>query len=264
MTFYDAHNHLHDPRLDPYREEVLRELPALGVAGAVVNGTSEADWQAVADLAAAHEWIVPSFGLHPWFVAQRSAHWRDDLQRRLDANSHAGIGEIGLDRWVKGHDLAVQSEVFEWQLALAAERDLPASIHCLKAWGALWDLIRERPVPRRGFLLHSFGGPLEMVGGFVERGAYFSFSPYFLHERKAAQREVFREVPRERLLVETDAPDMWPPDERNPHPLQDADGQPINHPANIQLACEALAETLAQPISQLLAQVAENYRRLFL
>ncbi len=264
MRFYDAHNHLHDPRLDAVRVEAIAEVRRLGLQQAVVNGTREADWPAVAKLAAEHAWLRPSFGLHPWFVAERGPQWQKTLEKLLDDHPRAVIGEIGLDRWIEGYDLEMQSEVFRSQLAIAAQRNLPAAIHCLKAWGALWEIVCSVPVPERGFLLHSYGGPAEMVEGFVKRGAYFSFSPYFLHTRKDRQREVFREIPIERLLVETDAPDMAPPPERNPHALTEAEsGKPINHPANLEVSYAGLAEIRSMEIGALARQVEENYLRLF-
>ena len=259
----DAHNHLHDARLVPHRPVIFAELARLGVTRAIVNGTREDDWPAVAALAREQSFVIPSFGLHPWHVATRSADWLARLRAMLDAQPGAVIGEIGLDRWIAGHDPAVQREVFTAQMALAAERNLPATMHCLRAWGALWDLIRTEQVPARGFLLHAYGGPAEMVRGFVARGAYFSFNAYFLHERKAAQRAVFQHIPPDRLLVETDAPDLRPPDERNPHPLRDADGHPLNHPANIALAYTALATLRGMPVAELTVQIAENFARLF-
>ena len=80
----------------------------------------------------------------------------------LDAHS-AAVGEIGLDRWKEGLNYEGQEDVFVTQLRIAAERNLPASIHCLKAWGRILELLQEGPVPERGFLLHSYGGPTEMV-----------------------------------------------------------------------------------------------------
>ena len=260
MKLIDAHNHLHDARLAPHLPEIL---PTLDLQCAVVNGTHEDDWPAVASLAAEHSWVLPSFGLHPWQVAGRTPHWLDALRRQLDAHPHAGVGEIGLDCWIEGHDLADQTRVFTAQLALAAERNLPVTIHCIQAWGALWDVIRTHPLPARGFLIHAYGGSLEMMRSFAGRGAYFSFSPHFLHERKAAQRAVFAAIPGERLLVETDAPDLRPPDERNTHPLFDAAGAPLNHPANIAVAYAGLASVRGIEIETLAETVAANFTRLF-
>jgi TatD DNase family protein len=263
IPFLDAHNHLHDSRLLPWRADFLSMLPALGIRRAVVNGTREHDWAEVAALAKVTPWVLPSFGLHPWHVNARTPAWRDSLLRFLDAHPGAGVGEIGLDRWIEGHDLAVQSDCLRAQLAIAAERNLPATLHCIRAWGALEEILRDSPIPTRGFLLHAFGGPAEMVPGFLARGAFFSFPPYFIHERKAAQREVFRTLPADRILVETDAPDLGPPPERNPRPLLSADGHALNHPANLLLAYDALAELRGIPPAALATQVSENFARLF-
>ncbi len=260
---FDAHNHLHDARLLPWRADFLTELPALSVRRAVVNGTRESDWPEVAALASETPWVLPSFGLHPWYVNDRSTTWLENLSRFLDVHPGAGVGEIGLDRWIENHDIAAQSECFRAQLALAAERNLPTTIHCLRAWGALWEVLRESPVPARGFLLHAYGGPAEMVAGFLARGAYFSFSAYFLHERKSAQREIFRTLPADRILVETDAPDLAPPLEKNTHPIADETGRPLNHPANLLLAYDALATIRGVSREMLAADVAENFTRLF-
>lgn len=260
---YDAHNHLHDPRLAPHLPSILNELRAFDFGGAVVNGTRESDWPAVAELALRHDWIRPAYGLHPWQVPGRSPQWLDLLRAQLDANPRASVGEIGLDRWIEGHDLDDQRAVFIAQLQLATERNVPATIHCIQAWGALWDVIRTHPLPACGFLIHAYGGPAEMIAGFVERGAYFSFSPYFLHERKAAQRDAFRQMPADRVLVETDAPDLRPPDERNQHPLHDAAGEPLNHPANLPVAYLGLAEARGLGTPETEALVAENFTRLF-
>jgi len=263
MEICDAHNHLHDARLLPQRAEIIAELSRLNVTRAVVNGTREGDWKAVAALAGAESFVLPSFGLHPWYAAKRRPGWLEALRGQLAAHPGAGIGEIGLDRWVQGHDLELQKEVFLAQLAIAAEENRPATIHCLKAWGALWDLIEHHPMPACGFLLHAYGGPLEMVKGFTQRGAFFSFNSYYLHERKGERREVFREIPLDRLLVETDAPDMLPPEDLNRYPLLDATGTPVNHPGNIALAYESLAEIRDVAVAELAARVAENFRRLF-
>jgi TatD DNase family protein len=263
IRLYDAHNHLQDARLTPHRETLFASLQGEGVAAMVVNGSCEEDWPDVLALARVHPQVLPSFGYHPWYVKERSPDWQAALLRHLDAVPSA-IGEVGLDRWIKDPDNEAQEEVLVWQLRLAADRNLPMSIHCLQAWGRLLELLRAGPRPRCGFLLHSFGGPLEMIAPLAELGAYFSIPGYFAQERKARQRETFRHVPPDRLLIETDAPDQLLPAERIQYPLTDtATGKAINHPANLGAVYRFVSEFLGEPLEPLAERVEENFRRLF-
>lgn len=265
MNFCDAHNHLQDERFAGRQAELVTAARAVGVTRMVVNGSCEADWPQVAALAREFPGlVVPSFGYHPWYVGERTAWWRDTLVEWLDRTPGAVVGEIGLDRWKPGLSYDGQEEVFVAQLRLAAERNLAASLHCLQAWGRLYDLLREQPRPARGFLLHSYGGPAEMVAPLAKLGARFSFPGYFMHGRKARQRETFKAVPLDRLLIETDAPDQLLPDAANRHPLTEAlTGKPLNHPANLPAVYEFMAELRGVPLAELAAQVEENFRRLF-
>jgi TatD DNase family protein len=182
----------------------------------------------------------------------------------LDANPGAVIGEIGLDRWKPELDYTGQEEAFVLQLRLAAERNIAASVHCLQVWGRLNELLKSSPRPARGFLLHSYGGPVEMVEPLAKLGAHFSFPGYFMHERKARQRETFKRVPADRLLIETDAPDQLLPDEANRHPLSEPQsGLRLNHPANLAAVYEFVAELRGESVSELARQVGENFQRLF-
>jgi TatD DNase family protein len=263
LRLYDAHNHLQDDRLAPYREAVLVAAQRENVVKMVVNGSCEQDWPAVLDLARQYPQVIPSFGYHPWYVKERSADWHQVLLRHLDAAPSA-VGEVGLDRWVKDYNLEQQQEVFVWQLRLAAERNLPLSIHCLQAWGPLLDILRAEPCPACGFLLHSYGGSVELVAPLAELGAYFSLPGYFAHERKTRQREAFRKVPSDRLLIETDAPDQLLPPERVQYPLTGAaSGKPINHPANLAAVYRFAAELRNEPLEPLALTVEENFQRLF-
>lgn len=259
-SLLDAHAHLQDPRIRA--PEVLEALRALGVACVVVNGTRESDWPEVASLARTYPFVLPSYGLHPWFLAERSAEWRERLCAYLDQGG-ACVGEIGLDRWIPDYDWEDQRAVFIDQLALAAERNLPVTIHCLKAWGALREILASHPLPERGFLLHAYGGPVEMVPEFVSLGAYFSFSGYFLLERKQDRREGFARIPPERLLVETDAPSMPLPVDRERFKLPDSPDGRVNHPANIIAVYEGLAEVRKTSMERLTREVAENFARIF-
>ena len=258
--FFDAHNHLQALRFGGRQAELLAECP--DVARMVVNGCCEEDWPAVSALAEAHRQVLPSFGYHPWCIHERSDHWEAELNRMLDAHP-AAVGEIGLDRWKEGLNYEGQEDVFVTQLRIAAERNLPASIHCLKAWGRILELLQEGPIPERGFLLHSYGGPTEMVQAFAQLGAYFSFPGYFLRAAKGRHREAFKSVPADRLLIETDAPDQWLPDALNAYPLTDSAGEPMNHPANLPVVYQGVAKILEMPLVALAEQVEDNFERLF-
>ncbi len=263
LRLFDAHNHLHDERLAPHLDGILAGLPQTHIVRMVVNGSCESDWPAVLALAQRVPEVIPSFGYHPWYVNECSAHWQQNLAHMLDSVPSA-IGEIGLDRWMKNPDTARQEEVFVTQLRLAAERNLPVSIHCLQAWGRLLELVKAGPRPKVGFVLHSFGGPREMIEPLADLGAYFSLPGYFAHERKQRQRDTFRHVPRDRLLIETDAPDQSLPDNRVEYPLPNApSGKPVNDPRNLRAVYAFAAELLDQPLEEVAAQVEENFKRVF-
>ncbi len=264
MRLYDAHNHLQDDRFAGRQDELVATATNSKVARMVVNGACEEDWAQVKALAARHPVVLPSFGYHPWYMHERTNDWQQTLVRYLDETPGAVIGEIGLDRWKPDLPYEGQEEAFVWQLRLAVERNLAASIHCLQAWGRLHDLLWAEPRPARGFLLHSYGGPVEMVAPLAKLGAYFSFPGYYLHDRKAKQRETFKHIPHDRLLIETDAPDQLLPDTLNAHPLTTSGGKSLNHPANLGAVYEGLAKFLGEPVEQLAQRVEENFQQLFL
>ena len=261
---FDAHNHLQDERLRPYLAGIMEAAENERIAKMVVNGSCEDDWPEVMRLAKEYPQVVmPSFGYHPWYVKNRSAQWQKNLVNFLDSVP-AAIGEIGLDRWIKDHDTAQQEETFIWQWRLATERNLPVSIHCLQAWGRLMEILHREPGLKCGFVLHSFGGPREMIEKLAELGAYFSLPGYFAHERKERQRKAFRHVPRDRLLIETDAPDQNLPLERVGYPLIDQEsGKAINHPANLRAVYGFAADLLGETPEALTRVVEENFWRIF-
>ena len=283
---FDAHNHLQSGRFGDRRERILAEALGRGVVGMGVNGTCESDWSIVADLARRHPSVTPSFGYHPWRLSCRSNRWMELLEERLVEFPRAGVGEIGIDRWIleptsRGRErwadalggaepvpMAKQEEVFVQQVGLAARLDRPASIHCIQAWGRLLELLQASPLPACGFFLHSYGGPKEMVEAFADLGAYFGFAGSFAHERKHRQCEAFRSVPLNRLLIETDAPDQMPPDALIEIPLNaSADGPALNHPANLiriyRFAASAFGDTMDHDLCAFSAQMETNYRNLF-
>ena len=232
----------------------------MGVRLAVVNGTSPKDWFDVKGLAARHSWMIPSYGVHPWFLSDLTPSWKSDLARVLDEGP-AALGEIGIDYWKEGIDRELQRTVFLEQLTIARVRNIPVTIHGLKAWTDLSTLLEKHGAPEVGFLLHSYSGPIELIEKFTRLGAYFSCAPSFFAPSRAAQLEVFKAVPLERLLPETDAPDQAPPTELQRATCQE--DKRLNHPANISLVYDGLARMTRLPAEKLSALLLENAQRLF-
>jgi TatD DNase family protein len=276
---HDAHNHLQVEWLAPHLDRIARSATDAGIADMVVNGTHPDDWPRVAELAARFPFVRPAYGIHPWDAGlPRPDDWLAQLEARLLTDPRASIGEIGIDRWildsarpddprlagVRRASLDEQTAVFIPQLALAAKLNRAATIHCLQAWGALDKLLHANPVPARGFLLHAYGGPSELVPSFAALGAYFSFNGYFLDPRKTKQQDVFKLIPSDRLLVETDAPAMPLPQNWRTHKLPPApDGSAVNHPGNLDAAYAALASLRGVSLTELTSQITANFTRLF-
>ena len=249
----DAHIHLADEAFAHSAECLIKELIEEGWSHFVINGTQPEDWDRVAELKEKFPAnIIASYGYHPWFINRQSGSWQSDLETRLRADPGAAVGECGLDRWVKGYDLPLQREFLSFQTDLAARLNRPLTIHCLQAWGALLDFVKSNTLPARGFLVHAFSGSPEIGAELLKQGAYFSFSPYFLHDRKAPVRDYYKTLRSDRILIETDAPSMPPP------------GEKLSCPVNLRLCFQTLANLRPEPKDELEEQLEANFTKLFL
>ncbi len=259
MPLPDAHAHLQFAEL----QEI--DLQSYFQAGhqVAVNGTHPGDWGVVAELARTYAGrVIPQFGVHPWEVRDLPSGWEATLRHYLQEFPCAGVGEVGLDKWVRGANVPLQLSILRPQLAIAQQLQRPVTLHCLRAWGTLRDLLRQErlTVP---FLLHAYAGPAEWVEEFAEMGAYFSFSPYFLHERKrAAAVERFARVPASRLLIETDAPAMLGPAETW-GAEQEPWSQTHQHPSNLACIYAATAQALNRDLTTLTSHCTANFQALF-
>lgn len=256
----DAHLHLQMPGLREQADSIIDETRRAGISLLIVNGTGPEDWPDVAALAERYPEVVPFFGVHPWKVnelVESGIDWETRLMEYLAQFPEAGVGEVGLDKWIRDHDIGRQKEVFRRQLIVAEKNDRPLAVHCLRAWGHLLECLDDFS-PGTPFLLHSFGGPAEMVDEFVKRGAYFSLSGYFFRPDKKEKREVFSKIPSGRLLLETDAPDMLPPAGLISKPLEGMDGKEINHPANLLRIYEAWSAESGRSLEELIACCQQN------
>lgn len=257
---YDAHVHLADASLLAHQDEIWARYAEIDLGKAVVVGTSPEDWPAVLALAHSQPAIIPAVGLHPWKVNTAPEDWQQQLLSALDQGAEA-IGEIGLDKWIEDHDIEQQQAAFRFQLGLAQARNLPCSIHCLRAIGPLMDSLRHVDLPTRGIHIHAYNGPIELVPELVELGAYFSFNAGQLKPAKTQVRERIRAIPAERLLIETDAPDFLPTEQFREFELNDSQ---LCHPANLRRGYEAIADIRGVHADSLAEQVAGNFNRYLL
>ncbi|MBE6428824.1 MAG: hypothetical protein E7028_09675 [Planctomycetaceae bacterium] len=177
-----------------------------------LNAATEEDWQLLQKVAVA-ERVKPFFGIHPWSIKDLRNGWEERLAGILKSIPHSGIGEIGLD-WskpsIQGPELRQrQREVFSRQLALAAEFNRPVSIHCVRAWDAIWELTQNFPAKKNlAIIFHAFSGSPEMVSEILLKkrwNAFFSLAVFQARPESDKWRRLLRSIPTERLLLESDA-----------------------------------------------------------
>ncbi len=276
VQLVDSHLHLQDECFAADVIAVVERAMAAGVRTMVCNGSEESDWPTVLELS--RRWpgaIVPCLGLHPWYVSRRSARWLETLEE-LAAAARCGIGEIGLDRWIEPRDEPAQEHAFLAQLDLARRLARPAMVHCLRAWGRLMDLLADQP-PLPPMVVHAFGGTAELVPALAARGAYFSFAGTALFERNVRAREALRAVPLDRLLIETDSPDLPPPPQYRVNTARESggapgnsagaaetlrpDGRARNEPANLARIVHGLAALRGIPAAELAEITTANAQR---
>lgn len=250
----DSHLHLHQCVGELSAQELLDELRLIGVSRLMVNGTLPEDWGQVKELSLEYPEVIPSFGVHPWNVAKLPSNWLESLTDLLGESPSACVGEIGLDKWIAGHDLALQKEILMPQLALAHRLARPVTFHCLQAWGSLLECFDASDY-RRPFLLHSYGGPQEMVDEWVARGAYFSVSGYFFRPVKSAKLKVFESIPPTRILLETDAPDMALAAGDEKYRREGI----ANHPGNLEVVYECYARWTGATLEEVRRTMQENF-----
>lgn len=254
VVWTDCHNHLISRPLARVAP-VLAEMRAAGVVRAVVNSTCEAEWEPVAALAA--EWpetVVPAFGIHPWHAGGVGEGWVERLAARLAAQPTALLGECGLDGSV-AVAMAEQRAVFLAQLGLARRFGRAVSIHCVRGWVTLFESLATEPPPR--FLMHAFGGSVELARRLAGMGAWFSCNGAMLDPRRRKTVEVFRHLPADRILLESDAPHALPPADWVSHPLPDG----ANHPANLPRIGAGWAAALGMAPAALAALTEANGAR---
>lgn len=204
----DTHCHLDDPVL---KERLLDLLPAAARAGVeryLVPGVDPGGWDAILDIASSHPGILAAPGIHPLWADCCSS----EVLLRLESlcGSVTAIGEIGLDYSSDRVSREVQQAAFRDQLRLAVKHNLPVSIHCRKAFRDLLRIMREEGVARVGGLMHAFSGSTEIARECISLGLYISVCGTLTYANAVRPVRLVRELPLERFVLETDAPDMAP------------------------------------------------------
>ena len=258
MTLVDSHCHIDGPEFDVDREEVIARAREAGVRTMLNVGTGEPEsgsFERAVELSEKHEGVYAAVGVHP-----HDAKLFDDAaeQRLVNLVKQSGRvvawGEIGLDYHYDHSPREVQRDVFGRQLRIARQLDLPVIIHSREADDDTIKILREELSDyERGGVLHCFGGSLQMAKDAIDLGFYVSFAGNLTFKKAEDLRDVARQLPLDRLLVETDCPYLTPVPFRGKR----------NEPARVVETARCLAQLHEQPLDEIAKITSDNFRSLF-
>ena len=252
MKLFDVHTHIQDERLENQQDAVIARAIDAGVDKIMVCGLHEHDWTTVSAMAQAYRSVVPALGIHPWFIENRGPKWVETLSDMLE-KSGAAVGEIGLDRMVPLRNDADQETVFIKQMGIARDLGKPVNLHCRSAWGRMREIIKSMGGLTHGGVIHSWSGSAEMVREFETLGAYISFSGSVTRPDNKKVGKAVQAVSRDRLVLETDSPDIIPTG-------VDA---PLNEPAYVRVVLARVALLRGETMEAVASYTYDNALRLF-
>ena len=256
MNIIDTHCHISLSQFDEDRAEVIERMRAAGVGRAVIAVDSTEDVPFAEKMCGEHEFLYFVAGVHP----HNAIKYTDEAERiTLEAAKHPKfccVGEIGLDFHYDLSPRDIQIEVFERQLDLACGLGRPVQLHIRDAHGECMDMLRARAARGRmpgGSIMHCFTGSWECAKVYLSLGMYISLSGAVTFKNAPKLAEVAKNVPSDRLLVETDCPFMAPVPLRGRR----------NEPAFIVHTVEKIAELRGVSPEELAAITTENALRAF-
>lgn len=259
----DTHCHLDAAEFDADRDAVRAQARALGVGLCVYPAVDVNTLDVVRALAHRHE-DVYALGIHPLYTPQATNADLETLGLAVQAHRAdprlVAVGEIGLDGFVPGLDMARQAHFFRAQLELARAQDLPVILHVRRSAELVLQQLRQVRV--RGGIAHAFNGSLQQAQAFMDLGFVLGLGGALTYERATRLRELARELPLESLVVETDAPDI-PPQWLYTTAAARAEGQPQgrNSPAELPRIATLLASLRGVAPQALARQTTDNARR---
>lgn len=196
---------------------------------------------------------VAFFGIHPWQSVEFGnprAEVMEELRRCLAENPHAGVGEIGLDRLKTKVVSDAQRATFEAQLALAAEFHRPVVLHGAKCWGEVVKACRPFVGRIPAFLFHGFSRSAGLLPEIYALNGFVSVGAALLNDHAVNYRDMVKEIPLDRMLIETDKDWSLPPE----------DGVPTQETLLTSLA-HTLSSLMNCPLETLLSTLAANTAR---
>jgi len=270
LPIFDTHAHLDFPQFEPDRGALVRRLEsgtfpgglapeewgdqAIEVVGVLIPGIDPDSCRRAIDMAAWSDRFHAAVAIHPNHTAgitENDWHTIVELAQRDDV---IAIGETGLDCYWDDAPIAVQMDLFHRHLELSRETGKPILIHCRDAWSELLPILQQAKGLRG--VIHAFSGNTEQMLACVELGLFVSFagSVTYRNAKFSSLWEAAKNVPADRLLLETDAPFMIP------HPYRGK--LPRNEPTLAALTALRLAELRGVPLRTIAETTAQNAFRL--
>jgi TatD DNase family protein len=257
VSLIDSHCHLDSPEFDNDREAVIERALEAGVEHMVAIGTGSGppDLEAGVRLADKYPAFYATVGVHPHDAAKAAPADLERLAGLLKHRKVVALGEIGLDYHYDFSPRDVQKSIFIEQMAIAAAARKPIVIHTREAWDDTLALIEQywKPYGMPG-IMHCFsGGPGEAQRA-LDLGFYLSFGGIVTFPKAIDVQAAAKQAPRDRILVETDAPYLAPVPKRGKR----------NEPALVVHTAHRLAELRGEPYENLCQATSENFHRLLL
>jgi TatD DNase family protein len=256
MDLIDSHAHIDSPQFSEDRDAMLQRAREAGVQTLLAIGTGPGPQKLDAALpyAERNEWIYTSVGIHPHEAKEVTPQHLDELVRLARHPKVIAWGEIGLDYFYDHSPRDVQAAVFRAQMELARAAKLPIIIHCRDAWDDCLDQIEQCWKPTGlGGILHCFTSTLDHAKRGLDMGFLISFAGNSTYPKAQAIRDVGKELPIDRMLIETDAPFLAPQPYRGKR----------NEPAYVAEVAKTLANVRNLPAEEIAATTASNFRRFF-
>ena len=256
MELIDSHAHVDVSDFDADRDAMLQRCRAAGISTllAIGNGPEIDKLGAALPYARQHDWIYAAAGIHPHEARHATEVHYAELDRLAAEPRVIAWGEIGLDFHYDHSPRDVQARVFRRQLEQARAANKPVVIHCREAWPECLAILKEDWASSGlGGIFHCFSGTLEEARQGMEMGFFVSFAANVTYPKAENLRAVAREIPLERLLIETDSPFLSPQGRRGKR----------NEPANVVEVARTIASVRDLPPDQVARSTADNFRRLF-